>query len=174
MRENGGTAAGVAVGDTVVYAAHGVGTIVAREQRKVAGTDRDCVVLDLETGLRVTLSLEDAGERLRSVSNKKELAEIQKTLSASPTERDSRWTARIKESKAKLAGGRATDLAELVRDGGRLERANGTRLSHGERQIYVRARGLLVAELCSARGVGEDEADAWIEAQIALLDESED
>jgi CarD family transcriptional regulator len=166
---------GVAVGDTVVYAAHGIGLIVAREQKRVGGTERDCVVVDLAAGLRVTLPLEDAAERLRAVVDERELDDVRRTLASAPGGRDEPWTKRMKESKAKLAAGRATDLAEIVRDGERLDRATGgTRLSHGESHIYRRARALLVGEVSSARGVGEDEAEAWIEAQIALPDGSED
>ena len=68
--------------------------------------------------------------------------------------------------QGEAAAGRAVELAELVRDGERSERA--ARLSHGERQVYLQARRLLVRELCSARGLDADEAEAWIEAQLAL------
>jgi CarD family transcriptional regulator len=164
-----------AVGDTVVYAAHGVGRVVAREQKNVGGAERECVVVDLVTGLRVTLPLEDAAGRLRAVVGERELEDVRRTLSSPSGDRGEPWTKRIKESKEKLAGGKATDLAEIVRDGDRVERAGrGSRLSHAERSVYLRARALLVSELCSARGLGEDEAESWIEAQIALPDEKGD
>jgi CarD family transcriptional regulator len=165
----------VAVGDTVVYAAHGVGRVVAREQKSVGGAERDCVVVDLAAGLRITLPLEDAAERLRAVVDERELEDVRRTLSSAPSDRDEPWTKRIKDSKAKLAGGRAIDLAEIVRDGDRLEHAErGSKLSHAERHVYLRARALLVGELCSARGLSEEEAESWIGAQIALLDEKGD
>ena len=159
----------IAVGDTVVYAAHGVGRVVAREQKRVGGTKRDCVVVELDGELRVTLSLSEAAERLRPVADERELEDVRRTLASGPSEPDATWTKRMKESKAKLAGGRAVELAELVRDGERSARA--ARLSHGERQVYLHARRLLVRELCSARGLDEDEAEAWIEAQLAGSDE---
>ena len=34
----------ISVGDTVVYAAHGVGRVVAREQKRVDGTKRDWLI----------------------------------------------------------------------------------------------------------------------------------
>jgi RNA polymerase-interacting CarD/CdnL/TRCF family regulator len=166
---------GVAVGDTVVYAVHGIGRIVARGQKRVGGIERDCIVLDLATGLRVTLPLEDAAQRLRAVVGDRELDDVRLTLASAPGARVEPWSKRIKESKAKLAAGRATDLAEIVRDGERFERAvGGTRLSPGESEIYRRARALLIGEVSSARGVGEGEAEVWIEAQIALPDGSGD
>ena len=160
----------VAVGDTVVYAAHGVGRVVAREQRSVGGEQRECVVVDLADGLRVTLPLAEAGERLRAVADDRQLEDVRRTLASQSSDRAGPWTKRVKESKAKLAEGRAVDLAELVRDGGRCERAENARLSHGERSIYRQARELLIRELCCARGMDQEEADEWIEAQIALHD----
>jgi RNA polymerase-interacting CarD/CdnL/TRCF family regulator len=165
---------GVAVGDTVVYAAHGIGRVVARGQKRVGDTERDSVVLDLTDGLRVTLPLADAAERLRPVVGERELEDVRRTLASASSARDAAWTKRIKEGKAKLAAGRATDLAEIVRDGECFERPGGEkRLSPAESQVYRRARALLIGELSSAQGVGEDEAEAWIKEQIALPDRGE-
>lgn len=162
------------VGETVVYAAHGVGRVVALEQRRVGGTDRECVVLDLASGLRVTLSLDDAAVRLRPVADGAGLEEIGATLAAGPPSRDGTWSRRIKESKAKLSRGSPVDLAEIVRDGARYEQGrDGARLSHGERSVYLQARELLVREICSARDVGAEEADAWIDAHIAPAEHGE-
>jgi CarD family transcriptional regulator len=166
---------GVKVGDTVVYAAHGVGRVVAVEQLSVGETEREGVVVDLAAGLRVTLSLDEAAGRLRPVADSAELENVGATLAARSSGRDGSWTKRIKESKAKLASGRPGDLAEIVRDGACHERsAVGARLSHGERRVYLQARELLVREICCARGVDADEAEAWIAAQIASPDGNED
>jgi CarD family transcriptional regulator len=155
------------VGDTVVYGAHGIGRVVAREQKQIGGAEHDYIVVDLDAGLRVTLSLEQAGERLRTVADEKELEEVRRTLVAESATRDSRWPARIKESKAKLARGRPTELAELVRDGTRFEQLRGAQMSHAERHVYLQARELLIREISSVRGLEQSEAEAWIEAQIA-------
>jgi CarD family transcriptional regulator len=136
---------------------------VAREQTRVAGTERDCVVVELRSGVTVTLPLESAAERLRAVSDEAELKGVGTTLAAKAADRSGPWAQRLRESQAKLASGRVTALAELVRDGARVEQ----RLSHQERRIYLQARELLVGELCSARGLERDEADAWLEAQVA-------
>ena len=58
-----------------------------------------------------------------------------------------------------------------MRDGGPFDRRDGAgRLSPGERRVYLQARQLLVREICSARGVAEDEASAWIEENVATPD----
>jgi RNA polymerase-interacting CarD/CdnL/TRCF family regulator len=152
----------------VVYNAHGVGRVIAREQRLIGGAERDCILVELAGGMRVTLPLDTARERLRAVCSKAELASVQKTLAEEPSGRDSSWTRRIKESKAKLAGGRAVDLAELVRDGARCEDGEKglPRLSPGERSVYLQARQLLVREISSAQGVEQAQAENWIAAQL--------
>jgi CarD family transcriptional regulator len=163
---------GVAVGDAVVYAGHGVGRVIAREQTRVAGTERDCIVVELAAGLRVTLPIEEATERLRPVAGSVEIDDIRRTLGSEASLRDGPWTRRITENKAKLASGRPIELAELVRDGSRIDQpASRQRLPHTERRVYLQARELLVRELCSARGIEPDAADAWIEAQITPPDE---
>jgi CarD family transcriptional regulator, regulator of rRNA transcription len=165
----------IQVGDSVVYAAHGVGKVVALGPLSVGEGEQEGVVVDLAAGLRVTLSLDDAAGRLRPVADGADLESVGETLAAGSPRRDGSWTKRIKDSKAKLASGRPADLAEIVRDGVCHERsAAGARLSHGERLVYLQARELLVREICCARGVDADEADAWIAAQIASSDERED
>jgi len=155
------------VGDTVVYAAHGIGRVIARGQQDVGGTERECLIVDLATGLRVTLSLTEAGERLRAVAGEQEIEDVRSTLTAESSPRKQQWTARMKESKAKLASGRPVELAELVRDGSRQRQLPASQLSHGEQRIYRQARDLLTREISSACGLEQDEAEAWIEAQIA-------
>jgi CarD family transcriptional regulator len=157
-----------------VYAAHGIGRVVALEQKRVAGTERECIVVDLADGLRVTLPLEEAAERLRGVADESELESVRRTLASDSGGRDRAPLTRIRENKAKLASGRPIELAELVRDGGRLEQTKeGFRLSQTERRVYLQARELLVRELCSARGLEPDQAEAWIEAQIAPPDKED-
>src|SRR6266540_5368166 len=55
----------LAVGDVVVYGAHGVGHVVARERRVVLGTVQEILVLELADGLSVTLPVERTSGLLR-------------------------------------------------------------------------------------------------------------
>jgi CarD family transcriptional regulator, regulator of rRNA transcription len=74
----------------------------------------------------------------------------------------------------KLRSGGPEELAEIVRDGVRRDQAlsaNGakTKLSSSERALFVKARALLSGEIGLARGVDEDQANAWIDEQLAPL-----
>jgi RNA polymerase-interacting CarD/CdnL/TRCF family regulator len=65
-----------------------------------------------------------------------------------------------------------SELAEVVRNGARRDRGlkakgTGSQLSPSERDLYLRARRLLSSEIAWARGLDPDEADDWIEAQLA-------
>lgn len=160
------------VGETVVYGAHGVGVVVARERRPHGGVEQEWVILELAAGLRVTLPLEEAALRLRPVADADELAVVQRTLAQPASDRGSAWTQRLKEQKAKLAGGLPSDLAELVRDGAGYEATGpGARLGPAERGLYLQARQLLALEISTARNIEHSQADSWIQAQLAGLDE---
>ena len=160
----------LAVGDAVVYTRHGVGRVAGREQKLVLGLQRECVLLDLAGGLRVTLPIEQARERLRAVVSKADLRRVEQTLREDAGPADGVWTKRMRKGQAKLASGGALELAEIVRDGSERDRPGGggsPPLSIAERQLYVQARQLLAQEISVARGVELAEADAWIEAQVA-------
>ena len=70
----------IAVGDAVVYSSHGIGRVVAREQRTIDGTKREYVVIDLAADLRVALPLDEADDRLRPVLDAASYKRVQKTL----------------------------------------------------------------------------------------------
>jgi len=159
------------VGDVVVYAAYGVGRIVAREKRVRGGADQEIVVLELAHGLTVTLPLERAIGQLRPPVDEADMRRVQETLRGAGTLSGDVWLKRRKEARAKLKGGDPVELAEVVRDGAQRVRALAARpskpqLSPGEKDLYMRARQLLSEEIRVVRGVEEADADAWIEEQL--------
>ena len=162
----------LAVGDVVVYAAYGVGRIVARERRVIVGGDQEIVVLELARGLTVTLPLERALWQLRPPVDEAEMSRVQQTLHDPGTLSSDLWLKRRKATQAKLKGGDPVELAEVVRDGAQRVRALAARpskpqLSPGEKDLYLRARQLLSEEIRVVRDLEEADADAWIEEQLA-------
>jgi RNA polymerase-interacting CarD/CdnL/TRCF family regulator len=162
----------LAVGDVVVYAAHGVGHVVARERRVIPGGMQDILVLGLADGLSVTLPIERARELLRPLLTETDLRRVKKTLREDHTPSDDVWLKRRKDTQGKVAGGDPLGLAEVVRDGAHRERRliakrTGSQLSPSERELYMRARRLLSGEIGLAHGLEPAEADAWIDEQLA-------
>jgi CarD family transcriptional regulator len=162
----------LAVGDVVVYPAHGVGHVVARERRMVQGAVQEVVVFELADGLSVTLPVDRARELLRPLLSKADLRRVQEALREDHTLSDDVWLKRRKDTQLKLAGGDPLGLAEVVRDGALRERRliakrNGSQLSPSERDLYMKARRLLSGEIGLAHNLEPVEADAWIEEQLS-------
>jgi CarD family transcriptional regulator len=160
------------VGDVVVYAAHGVGHVVAREKRVVLGGMQEILVLELADGLSVTLPIERARELLRPLLTEADLRRVQKMLREDHTPSEDVWLKRRRDTQGKVVGGDPLGLAEVVRDGALRERRliakrTGSQLSPNERDLYMRARRLLSGEIGLAHGLEPAEADAWIEEQLA-------
>jgi len=160
---------GIAVGDTVVYASHGIGHVTQKERG--ADDQVEVVTLLFPEGLSITLPTGKALQLLRAPSGETEIAEIQRTLRAQPSTMDDSWQVRMKTTKEKVTTGAALKLAEVIRDGAhrqpRLTAGGGLReLSLAERQLYLKARHLLANEIAEARGVDSTDADDWIRVQL--------
>lgn len=161
------------VGDVVAYPPHGVGRVAKREQRVVLGTKQEVVVLELDDGLSVTLTLDRAQDLVRPLLDEKGIRQVRETLRASTPFSEDVWAKRLKEAQAKLRSGNPCELAEIVRDGAhrqhRLASTGSSKLSVSERALWLKARDLLSVEIGHARGVEPDEASAWIDEQLAPL-----
>jgi CarD family transcriptional regulator, regulator of rRNA transcription len=162
----------LAVGDVVVYAAYGLGRVVAREKRSTRNGKQEFVVLEFDDGLRVSLPIERALEQLRPLASEPELVRVQELLREVHAVSSEPWLARQRGVRAKLTAGDPVGLAEIVRDGAAREKSlllKGTRpqLSPGERDLFVRARQLLSSEIAHVRGLPTGEADDWIDQQLA-------
>ena len=168
----------LAVGDVVVYAAYGVGRVVARERRLVLGAEQEVVVLQLADGLSVMLPLERAREQLRPPLSKAGLRRVQQRLREDSTPSLDNWPKRKQQTEAKLTGGDPLELAEVVRDGARHKRTlaakGSSQLSSGDKVMYEKARRLLSAEIGVACGLDPTQADAWIDEQITTPAGSDD
>jgi CarD family transcriptional regulator len=158
----------LAVGDMVVYAPHGAGSVAARERRVVLGKRQEVVVLALSGGLSVELPMERARELLRPLASESDISRVQTTLGADPADNRDPWLKRRRDSQAKLTGGDPIELAELIRDSAHREWTlpAQSQLSLGERDLFVKARQLLSDEIALARGVEPAEANAWIDEQL--------
>ncbi|HEX5450057.1 MAG TPA: CarD family transcriptional regulator [Gaiellaceae bacterium] len=155
------------VGDVVVYASHGIGTI---ESTRSAGSESGTITVCFESGLTVTLPVARAREALRPLSSEADLDDVQHSLRTVVDQSAEPWSRRHRRTREKLTSGTVTELAEVVRDGLQREQAAATRgggtTAPSDRQLYLQARGLLVAEIALCRGIEPADAEAWIHEQV--------
>ena len=150
----------LAIGDLVVYGAHGAGPITARETREVRGEKQLVLVLALAQGLSVELPLARADELLRPLADAEEIARLAVVLRSDAALDLDPWLKRQRAARAKL--GTAVGLAEIVSDG-----AQRGSLSPSERLLVRRAKDLLAGEIALSRGEDTSTACAWIDEQLA-------
>ena len=117
------------VGDAVVCPHHGVGTVVERSIRELAGTRREYLTIEVDRGA-LTLMIpndEAARGRLRPLGSPTELRRGLDTLGGVPQRPSDNWQKRRTEALRKLASGDVLEVAELVRDLGHSAPRGGSR-----------------------------------------------
>ncbi len=153
-------------GDRVVYPHHGAAIIEKTEMVELNGEKKKYFVLKTahdeltvrvpvdkvdEVGMRPPISLEDV-EDLFVLLAKKDVRE------------PANWSRRFKNHQEKLKSGDVYQVAEVVRNLALREKAKG--LSAGEKNMYSKARKVLVSELSFALDVSEDDAMDKVEEQL--------
>ena len=73
------------------------------------------------------------------------------------------WNRRFKHNRDKMKTGDIFELAEVVQNFLR-DRAKG--LSTGEKQMFVKAKKILISELMYAKGMDEEETAEWLDGVL--------
>lgn len=154
------------VGDVVVYPAHGVGKINQIKAQKIGGQDiRVFEIAMIETGIKVVVPVGQNG--LRKVIDKKGVDKIFQILKDRKTAVDSQtWTRRSRDYSQKLKTGSLFEIAKVLRDLSILK--TDKELSFGEKQMFEKAKNLLVRELSIAKARTEDKVAKEIEEIFAV------
>ena len=158
---------GYKTGESVVYPAHGVGTIIAIEEQEVAGFKLELFVILFEKDkmtLRVPTA-KAASVGMRKLAEDDVLTRSLDTIAGRARIKRTMWSRRAQEYEAKINSGDLVSIAEVVRD---LHRAEAQpEQSYSERQLYEAALDRMVREIAAAHKVTEPEALKMIEAQLA-------
>lgn len=165
--ESAGSVSPFDTGDLVVHPHHGVGRVVSRQRRRLAGAERSYLEIDLvDSSLRIMVPCESAATvGLRSVVGPQQLRQIVAVLEAEPDTVLGRWSARERHYRDQLKGGDVLALAAVVRD--LAVRATESDLPAGEGLLYERARSLLACELGCALGIDAPAALEYIQHHVA-------
>jgi len=154
------------VGDLAVYPAHGVGEIMAIENRVVNGEKHAFYIMKvIENGMTImipTNNVDSVG--LRDVIKKKEVAKVYAVMKSRKEgiADNQTWNRRYREYMDKIKTGSLYDVAEVFRDLFLLKLNKD--LSFGERKLYDTAQILLVRELSTAKKTDEDTIISEIES----------
>ncbi|MCY4407007.1 MAG: CarD family transcriptional regulator [Rhodospirillaceae bacterium] len=149
---------GFAVGDHVVYPAHGVGRITGIDERPVGEQTLQMFVVAFEKD-KMTLmvpihKVESAG--MRRLSSRETMDSAITTLRGRARQRRVMWSRRAQEYEAKLNSGDPVAIAEVVRD---LHRNVGQPdQSYSERQMYEAALDRLAREFAAVDETDTEQA----------------
>ena len=154
------------VGDKVVYPHHGAGTVVKKETREVLGEKREYLTIQiLHNDMTVNVPAENAeAVGLRKVINEDTVKEVVKALTGNGTTMPKNWNRRFKHNRDKMKTGDIFELAEVVRNLSLRDRDKG--LSTGEKQMFVKAKKILISELMYAKGMDEEETAEWLDGVL--------
>ena len=154
------------VGDKVVYPHHGAGTVVKKETREVLGEKREYLTIQiLHNDMTVNVPAENADAvGLRKVINEDTVKEVVKALTGNGTTMPKNWNRRFKHNRDKMKTGDIFELAEVVRNLSLRDRDKG--LSTGEKQMFVKAKKILISELMYAKGMDEEETAEWLDGVL--------
>jgi CarD family transcriptional regulator len=154
------------VGDRVVHPHHGAGKVVAHARRRVLGSMRDYLEIEMADGsLRILVPCDaTAAVGLRAIAGPGAVRRIVAVLESEPELITESWSARQRRNLHRLKGGDVLELSAVIRD--LVLRAADGKLLSSERQLLERSRPVLASELRYALGVGVEQADAYIDEHI--------
>jgi CarD family transcriptional regulator len=146
------------VNDFVVYPAHGVGKLIARESTEISGYKVDLYVIQFERDrmiLRLPVHKAEAAG-LRAVSSQDDMKKALEILTTKARVRRTMWSRRAQEYETKINSGNPASIAEVVRELFRFQ--PDADQSYSERQIYQAAMERLARELAAVEKINETEA----------------
>jgi CarD family transcriptional regulator len=154
------------VGDRVVHPHHGAGKVVAHKRRRVLGSARDYLEIEMACdSMRILVPCDaTATVGLRAIAGQSSLRRIVEVLESKPERIEESWSARQRRNLARLRGGDVLELSAVIRD--LVLRAADGKLLASERALLERSRPVLASELRYALGVGIEEADTYIDEHI--------
>lgn len=156
-----------AIGESVVYPAHGVGKIIDEEVQVVAGSEFRMLVITFEKD-KMTLKIpKNRAEKtgLRSLTSTDAFDKAIKILQGKGKISKGMWSKRAQEYETKINSGNVESLAEVIRDLHRTAEDQGR--SYSEKAIYDSALKRFIAEYAISINVGIEEAEGIILSILA-------
>jgi CarD family transcriptional regulator len=144
------------VGDSAVYAGHGVGKITSIESTEMYGQKQVFYRIQIEdTGMKILVPVDKAEAKgLRPIISKKEANKVMDIMRVKDIKIDTQtWNRRYREYMEKIKTGSVYEIAQVFRDLYVLKTEK--ELSFGEKKMLDLAKGMLLRELELATGSDE-------------------
>jgi len=157
---------GFKANDFVVYPAHGVGQILAIEEKTVAGASLEFFVVYFAKS-KMTLrapTRKAANLGMRKLSDPTAIQRVRRTLSQVPYKARGNWSRLAQAYESKIDSGDIIAIGEVMRDLYRPAINSGQ--SYSERQLYTSALDRLSGEVALVDGITEEEAVRELENLI--------
>jgi len=147
-----------AVGDHIVYPAHGVGLISKIESQVIAGAELKLYVVEFsKERMTLRVPVKKANQLgMRKLSSQKVMESAFTILKGKAKVKRTMWSRRAQEYEAKINSGDPVSIAEVVRDLHRKD--DQPEQSYSERQIYEAAIGRLAREVAVVEAIDEQAA----------------
>ncbi|MGK9051598.1 CarD family transcriptional regulator [Neorhizobium sp. CSC1952] len=167
QKKNSPARQGFKTGESIVYPAHGVGTITAIEEQEVAGMKLELFVIDFEKDkMRLKVPVAKAVSiGMRKLSETDFVERALKVVQGKARVKRTMWSRRAQEYDAKINSGDLISIAEVVRDLYRAE--NQPEQSYSERQLYEAALDRMAREIAAVNKMSETEAVRLVEVNLA-------
>ena len=156
------------VGDKVLYASRGAGTIIGVEHQELVDGFENYYVIELRSQrLTLRIPVRMMGELgVRRVMRRDELPIVWEMLSATPQSLPDDFKERQEQIKQKLRTGRPLDIVEAVRD--LSWRELQAYLTKADSRLLAQSRELLVDEVALVLDKESVEAEQMLDEALAL------
>lgn len=155
------------VGDKVIYPNHGVGVIEDIRERRIGGTEQEFYhlrIFSTETTVMVPVG-NSRTVGLRKLFAKKEVTEFFGYLRNGDIETYSNWKGRYKENAEKMRSGHLYEMADVLKN--LMALSERKTLSYREKQMYEKARYLIVSEIATVEGKSQEDVEKRIDEALA-------
>ena len=146
-------------GDKVVYPNHGVGEVEEVRTRNLAGSKQDFYHLRIYAN-NTTVMVPVGNSQtvgLRKLFAKRKIKELFEHLRSGDIDSYSNWKGRYKENAEKMRSGHLFDMADVLKNLEHLSKRKA--LSYREKQMYEKAKFLIVSEIAIVEKQSEDKIE---------------
>lgn len=155
------------VGDPVVYPLHGVGEVIALENKKYSGTEVLVYVIRFTHDkmiLRVPVG-NSKKEGLRPLSSENIIKKAIETLASKPLQHKIKWNKKVNFYESKLNSGDLIAVAEVIRDLHN-DVVNSSNRSYSRLTIYDNSLNRLAREIAYVKNLAYDKTVVFIKNML--------